>query len=143
MTLSEIEIKYNTESDPADRMNLITCLLQLEGVDWALVEAFAANVLLADENPIIRHEAAFVLGDLRESGRIGDGLGATALHHAATLDVSPTVRHEAAEAMHCFAGEKIELALHQLLSDPVEDVRLTAAMSLSWRRRVKERAVET
>jgi HEAT repeat protein len=61
------------------------------------------------------------------------------LQRAAVSDKSPIVRHEAAEAIYCFGGDRIEAILNQLLEDEIEDVRLTAAMSLAWRRRFMAR----
>jgi hypothetical protein len=132
MTFSEIQKLYRTKHDPAERMDLISAILQIEEADWRTVEVFVSTVLLEDTNSIVRHEAAFVLGDLREKGRIGDELGAAALQKAALSDKSPTVRHEVAEAIYCFGGTQVETTLRQLLNDEIEDVRLTAAMSLTW-----------
>jgi HEAT repeat protein len=137
MTLSEIEKLYAENNEPSVRMEFVSELLRVKDSDWRLVEKFAAKVLLEDANPIVRHEAAFVLGELRETGRIGDGLGATALQAAAISDTSSIVRHEAAESVYCFRGESVDAVLLKLLDDEIEDVRLTAAMSISWRNRHK------
>jgi hypothetical protein len=143
MTLLEIEELYAKKSDPSERMELVSALLRVEESDWRLVEAFAARILLEDVNPVVRHEAAFVLGELRETGRIGDELGRSALQTAAIADPSPIVRHEAAESVYCFRGESVDAVLQKLLHDETEDVRLTAAMSLSWRNRYKTWLTET
>lgn len=134
-TLLELEERYYSEADPAERMDLISSLLCLVETDWRFVENFAARVILDDDNQIVRHEAAFVLGELRETGRIAEGVGAAALLKAATCDKSPVVRHEAAEAIYCFNSASVDQILTQLLCDEVEDVRVTAAISLSWRRK--------
>ena len=140
MKLSEIQILYQASDDPSERMEYISALVDIEQADWSLIEAFAASALLTDDNPIVRHEAAFVLGELRETDRISDEVGAAALRQAAQLDISAVVRHEATEALYCFCGDSIDATLRQCLEDEDEDVRLTAAMSLSWRDRWKRDA---
>ena len=140
MKFCEIQHFYRASADPSARMEFVSLLIDVEEASWESVEAFAVEVLLKESNPIVRHEAAFVLGELRERGRIADDIGAAALRHAAEFDQSVVVRHEAAEAIYCFQGDMIDETLRRLLNDTNEDVRLTASMSLSWRERWKRHA---
>ncbi|MCC7166630.1 MAG: HEAT repeat domain-containing protein, partial [Rhodospirillales bacterium] len=54
---------------------------------------------------------------------------------AALSDASLVVRHEAAEALGAFRGEKVEATLLQLLASEIVDIHLTACISLARHRR--------
>lgn len=87
-----------------------------EGIEECLIK-----VLLEDDNPIVRHDAAYLLGKLQTT------IGVDALCTAATMDKSPLVRHEASEILAFLPkNEKIDNALKKCLSDPILEVRQTA-----------------
>lgn len=131
MTLSEIKRSYSqADSDASLRMDLVREIHRLEDCDWKDAELFLCQVLSSDPDPIVRHEAAFFLGELRASYRIGDELASIKLCEAAISDSSIVVRHEAAEALYPFNGDQVKQTLDRLLGDPSEDVRFTAAISI-------------
>lgn len=93
-----------------------------------------AQILAEDANSVVRHEAAFLLGELRGAGRISESMGIKELCEAALHDRSIVVRHESTEALYSYPGSIADEALRQLLSDASEEIRETAAISLTWKR---------
>ena len=133
MTLEELNKTFATADDPADRMDMLEQLMAAACLPWNDVAAFLSRVLTDDPNSVVRHEAAFALGELRGSGRIGSDSGAEELCQAALHDRSIVVRHEATEALYGYAGQFVDDTLKLLLSDPSDEIRETAAISISWR----------
>ena len=90
-------------------------------------------------HPVLRHEAAFMLGSLRARGLAPDDI-ALSLCAAALDDRSMLVRHEAAEALWNFDAEEVAGTLHRLSEHPDNDIAVTAELSLRrrWRRLNKE-----
>jgi deoxyhypusine monooxygenase len=82
------------------------------------------RVLTEDPEPVVRHEAAFWLGE------VGTSQAVDALIHALQNDNSPLVRHESAEALGWIPTEQSRQALQKALADPDETVRNTARISL-------------
>jgi HEAT repeat protein len=84
-----------------------------------------ANALLKDSSPLVRHEAAFAMGQLEFKSAV------PALIDAMTNDESVLVRHESAVALGSIGDERARNGLVARLSDPDEDVRLSAECALA------------
>ena len=83
-----------------------------------------ADVLLHDPDPLVRHEAAFSLG------QIGLSDGNRALAEAVIADKDPIVRHESAAALGSVGSAESEEVLTRALADSDEMVRNSAKASL-------------
>ena len=83
-----------------------------------------SDVLFHDPDPLVRHEAAFSLG------QIGLSSAVKALEKAATTDRDPIVRHEAAAALGSIGNPSAESALRKALSDKEAIVSNSARASL-------------
>jgi len=83
-----------------------------------------ADVLLHDPDPLVRHEAAFSLG------QIGLSEGNVALGEAVINDKDPIVRHESAAALGSVGSAESEGVLTKALEDTDEMVRNSAKASL-------------
>lgn len=93
---------------------------QFEGEVENIVECLI-KVLKEDANPIVRHDAAYLLGKLQSLKAIN------ALCEAATTDKSPLVRHEATEILAFLPyTNETKSALQKSLNDPIREVRETA-----------------
>ncbi len=135
MSMEKLRHEYNgAMCSPARRMDLIEKQSR-EGHrhDAAELEIFLVKVLRNDSDPIVRHEAAFVLGRLKASGWISGEIAVSSLCAAACDDLSRVVRHEATEALPSFEGEEVDRTLLQLLQNDDRDIRATAAISLERR----------
>ena len=132
MNLDELKRTYTIGSrSPARRMDLIGELAsEACDLDPSDLEHFLVEVLGKDLDSIVRHEAAFVLGQLKKFGRIEGKISAQALCRAACDDESLVVCHEAAEALHSFEEEVVKFTLEQLLHHENRDIRATAVISL-------------
>lgn len=97
--------------------------------DKIRVERALAGLLAGDPNPIVRHEAAFVLADLRRRDLIFGSVALSALW-SSVHDQSVLVRHEVALSLAAFPCEVTTRCLDQLLRDQCEDVRLSATLAL-------------
>lgn len=84
-----------------------------------------ARVLKNDENELVRHEAAFSLGQMCYSSSISPLTDAT-LH-----DPSMFVRHEAAIALGVVGSKDAKEALEKALKDPDKPVVESAIVALS------------
>ncbi|MBI4021465.1 MAG: HEAT repeat domain-containing protein [Candidatus Aenigmarchaeota archaeon] len=107
-------------------------LLGSEGGSDRVRQAIIA-ALHHDPDPIVRHEAAFWLGEL------GDPEATDALAHALRNDPASIVRHEAAEALGWIPTTASRRALEAALQDPDQVVRKTAQISLSIHEHPRER----
>lgn len=134
MTLEEFNTTFAQADDPAERMDMLEQLMATACLPWNEVATRLARILTEDPNSVVRHEAAFALGELRGAGRIDLDSGAEELCQAALHDRSIVVRHEATEALYGYAGQIVDETLKLLLSDPSDEIRETAAISMSWRR---------
>src|SRR2546422_10886499 len=83
-----------------------------------------ADVLLHDADPLVRHEAAFSLGQMGLSGANGP------LERAVMTDPEAIVRHEAAAALGSIGNPSTEKVLRVALEDEDEIVRNSARTSL-------------
>jgi len=86
---------------------------------------YVAKVLKNDENELVRHEAAFSLGQLCYSSAIPPLSDAT-LH-----DPSMFVRHEAAIALGVVGSKDAKETLEKALNDPDKAVAESAIIALS------------
>ena len=86
---------------------------------------YIAKVLKNDENELVRHEAAFSLGQMCYSS------GVDPLVDATLNDPSMFVRHEAAIALGVVGSSKAKESLKKALSDPDKPVVESAVVALS------------
>lgn len=93
------------------------------------IENLLVAVLIHDEHPVVRHEAAFLLGKMYSHGRIEGKCARATLCSIACDDLSIVVRHECAEALAAFDGAEVEEVLQRLMRDGDADVAATAALS--------------
>lgn len=127
----EITGKLDHNVSPAKRMDYLEVLNA--GIDKRhgnAVEEILVNSLVNDDNPVVRHEVAFLLGRLYGIGSIVGKLALSALCKSVLEDVSPLVRHEAAESLAWFQNPEALNALKQLTQDPSPDVVATACIAI-------------
>ncbi len=86
---------------------------------------YIAKVLKNDENELVRHEAAFSLGQLCYSS------GIPPLSDATLHDPSMFVRHEAALALGVVGSKDAKETLEKALNDPDKSVAESAIVALS------------
>jgi len=86
---------------------------------------YVAKVLKNDENELVRHEAAFSLGQLCYSSAISP------LSDATLNDQSMFVRHEAAIALGVIGSKEAKETLEKALNDPDKSVAESAIVALS------------
>lgn len=84
-----------------------------------------AKVLKNDPNELVRHEAAFSLGQMCYQS------GVTHLEEATKNDPSIFVRHEAAIALGIIGSKDATKTLETALDDPSKPVRESATVALS------------
>jgi len=84
-----------------------------------------ARVLRDDPNELVRHEAAFSLGQMGHSSCVGPLAAAT------LKDPSMFVRHEAAIALGVIGSKESREALESALNDPDRPVAESAVVALS------------
>ena len=84
-----------------------------------------AKVLKGDENELVRHEAAFSLGQMCLSS------GINPLAESTLNDPSMFVRHEAAIALGVIGSKEAKDALEKALNDPDKPVVESAVVALS------------
>ncbi len=87
--------------------------------------AYVAKVLKNDSNELVRHEAAFSLGQM------GYSIGVAPLEDATLNDPSMFVRHEAAIALGVIGSQNAKAALEKALDDPAKPVVESAVVALS------------
>ena len=86
---------------------------------------YIAKVLKNDENELVRHEAAFALGQMNYSSAIPP------LNDATLHDPSMFVRHEAAIALGVVGSKEARETLEKALNDPDKPVVESAVVALS------------
>jgi len=86
---------------------------------------YVAKVLKNDDNELVRHEAAFSLGQLCYSSAIPP------LSDATLNDPSMFVRHEAAIALGVVGSKEAKETLEKALNDPDKSVAESAIVALS------------
>jgi HEAT repeat protein len=130
---SEMEEKYE-KKDTAFFVKLLnhddfvvrtraTCILVDFGGEDKVIHI--AQVLKNDPNELVRHEAAFSLGQM------GYSIGVAALEDATKNDSSMFVRHEAAIALGVIGSQNATETLEKALDDPDGPVRESAVVALS------------
>ncbi len=100
-----------------------TCILVDFGGDDKVEHV--AKVLKNDSNELVRHEAAFSLGQM------GYSIGVAPLEDATLNDPSMFVRHEAAIALGVIGSQNAKAALEKALDDPAKPVVESAVVALS------------
>jgi HEAT repeat protein len=84
-----------------------------------------ARSLREDSSPLVRHEAAFAMGQLEFKSAVAS------LLEAMVKDESVLVRHESAVALGSIGDERARQGLMSALEDVDEDVRLSAEVALA------------
>ncbi|MEO9308328.1 putative PBS lyase HEAT-like repeat [Nitrosotalea sinensis] len=131
--LSEMEEKYEKkdkqyfvklldDKDFVIRCRAVCILVDMGGED---VVPHVANVLKNDSNELVRHEAAFSLGQMCLRS------GIKPLEDATRNDPSLFVRHEAAVALGVIGSQDAKETLQKALEDSSEQVRDSAVVALS------------
>lgn len=131
--LAEMETQYDNQNkqyfkdllnheDSVIRTRVICILADISGVD--AVDSIS-RVLENDKNALVRHEAAFSLGQL------GYPAATAALSNAVKSDLSYFVRHEAAIALGVIGSEDARETLNEALKDESEEVRESAIIALA------------
>ena len=131
--LTEMETQYDNQNeqyfkdllsheDSVIRTRVICILADISGVD--AVESIS-RVLERDKNALVRHEAAFSLGQL------GYPAATAALSNAVKSDPSYFVRHEAAVALGVIGSEDARETLNEALKDESVEVRESAIIALA------------
>ena len=129
----EMELKYGQKDteyfisllehpDYVVRTRVACILVDFGGEDKV---AHIAKVLKNDENELVRHEAAFALGQMSYSSAIPP------LTDATLNDSSMFVRHEAAIALGVVGSTEAKEALQKALNDPDKPVVESAIVALS------------
>lgn len=131
--LRDMELKYNIKDtkyfiellkhdDYVIRTRATCILADFDSQDF--IEPIA-DVLQNDPNELVRHEAAFSLGQLSFTSAI------KYLQHATENDCSEFVRHEAAIALGVIGSTLAKNTLLKALKDKKNSVRQSAIIALS------------
>jgi len=131
--LSEMEERYEKKDkeffvnlldneDFVIRCRAVCILVDMGGED---VVPYISNVLKKDSNELVRHEAAFSLGQMCMRS------GIKPLEDATRNDPSLFVRHEAAVALGVIGSQDARETLQRALTDSSEQVRDSAVVALS------------
>ena len=118
----EFFVKLLTHKDYVIRTRATCILVDFGGEDKI---PHISKVLKNDPNELVRHEAAFSLGQM------GYASGIKALEDATKNDSSMFVRHEAAIALGVVGTQEAKTTLEKALKDPDEPVRESAVVALS------------
>ncbi len=118
----EYFVKLLDDGDFVIRCRAVCILVDMGGED---VVHHVAGVLKNDHNELVRHEAAFSLGQMCLSS------GIKPLEDATRNDSSLFVRHEAAVALGVIGSQDARETLQKALSDSSEQVRDSAVVALS------------
>jgi HEAT repeat protein len=118
----EYFVKLLEHDDYVIRTRATCILVDFGGEDKV---AYVAKVLKKDPNELVRHEAAFSLGQM------GYSSGIEPLSDATLNDSSMFVRHEAAIALGVVGSQEAKATLEKALDDPDEPVRESAVVALS------------
>ncbi len=129
--MSELEHKLTLENPPHVRKLTLAKLALSEQLNSPeRIEKVLIRILNEDEDPVVRHEAAFALGLLTQRELIPGVEAVRALCRSALEDRSILVRHESTEALDAFSGPLVHETLEKLRDDPAEDVKATAELVL-------------
>ena len=119
---TEYFVKLLDHPDYVIRTRATCILVDFGGEDKV---PYIAKVLKNDENELVRHEAAFSLGQMCYSSAIGP------LADATLNDPSMFVRHEAAIALGVVGAKEAKETLEKALDDPEKPVVESAIVALS------------
>lgn len=119
---TEFFVKLLDHDDYVVRTRSTCILVDFGGEDKV---AYIAKVLKNDSNELVRHEAAFSLGQM------GYSSGVAPLEDATKNDPSMFVRHEAAIALGVIGSPNATETLEKALDDPDGPVRESAVVALS------------
>ena len=119
---TEFFVKLLDHPDYVIRTRATCILVDFGGEDKV---PYIAKVLKNDENELVRHEAAFSLGQMCYSSAIGP------LSDATLNDPSMFVRHEAAIALGVVGSKEAKETLEKALNDPDKPVAESAVVALS------------
>jgi len=119
---AEYFVKLIDHDDFVVRTRATCILVDFGGEDKV---AYIAQVLKNDPNELVRHEAAFSLGQM------GYSSGAAPLEDATKNDPSMFVRHEAVIALGVIGSPNAIDTLEKALDDPDGPVRESAVVALS------------
>ena len=119
---TEYFVKLLDHPDYVIRTRATCILVDFGGEDKV---PYIAKVLKNDKNELVRHEAAFSLGQMCYSSSI-DPLADATLH-----DSSMFVRHEAAIALGVVGSKDAKETLEKALTDPDKPVVESAIVALS------------
>lgn len=115
-------VKLLTHDDYVIRTRATCILVDFGGEDKV---QYISKVLKNDLNELVRHEAAFSLGQM------GYSSGIEALEDATKNDASMFVRHEAAIALGVIGSKDATQTLQKALHDPDKPVVESAVVALS------------
>jgi deoxyhypusine monooxygenase len=115
-------VKLLTHDDYVVRTRATCILVDFGGEDKV---QYISKVLKNDLNELVRHEAAFSLGQM------GYSSGIEALEDATKNDSSMFVRHEAAIALGVIGSKDARQTLQNALHDPDKPVVESAVVALS------------
>jgi deoxyhypusine monooxygenase len=115
-------VKLLTHDDYVVRTRATCILVDFGGEDKV---QYISKVLKNDLNELVRHEAAFSLGQM------GYSSGIEALEDATKNDSSMFVRHEAAIALGVIGSKDATQTLQKALHDPDKPVVESAVVALS------------
>lgn len=115
-------VKLIVHDDFVIRTRATCILVDLGGEDKV---QYVAKVLRNDSNELVRHEAAFSLGQM------GYSSGIKSLEDATKNDPSMFVRHEAAIALGVIGSKDAIPTLKEALKDPDKPVVESAVVALS------------
>ena len=115
-------VKLLEHDDYVIRCRATCILVDIGGEDKV---KYIVKVLKNDTNELVRHEAAFSLGQMCYSS------GILPLEDATKNDSSMIVRHEAAIALGVIGSKSARKTLEEALNDPDEPVRDSAVVALS------------
>ena len=115
-------VKLLEHEDYVVRTRATCILVDFSGEDKV---SHVAKVLKNDSNELVRHEAAFSLGQM------GYSIGVSPLVDATLNDPSMFVRHEAAIALGVIGSQNAKAALEKALDDPAKPVVESAVVALS------------
>lgn len=126
-----IERELSQSVSPAKRMDALERLSEgIEKQHGTVVEKILTASLSKDDNSVVRHEIAFLLGRLYGLGCINGELALDALCRSVLTDSSPLVRHEAAESLAWFQNPKAFQTLDEAKRDSHPDVVATAHIAI-------------
>lgn len=100
-------------------------LFGLRNLDSDAAALALGQGLLSDPSALVRHECAYVLGQLQRAVVVAH------LTRALERDSSPMVRHEAAEALGAIGTPDVIPLLRRFLEDPVVEVRESCELALA------------